>query len=502
MSPAEASAEPVRVRASGALALVTAQAGLARIVLFLSNWVLALLLSQQTFGVSGLLTIISTLSWTFVGFGLDDVLLQRGSAMRLWASTVARMSLLISLAMAIILVVLAPALGRLFHEPRVIGPTLVMAAALPIAALSIVPATRLSMRMDFNFLVGWGVVDLLTTQALIIVLAYLKFGAYSFVLPLPVMMALRAIAFNLRAPGKATKVHLGPKTFAILRRGFMVTGTKLSNNFISQADYLVLGILTTTSQVGYYYFAFRLAAAPVRTIAQSLNTVLFPAMIALRADAARRTDAAVKAARLLSWVVSPFCYFQMAIANPLLHLLFRDKWAPSIAIVQLLSVGLAIEAIMAVTRAYLSASGKFHVSLRYSIFNGIGFFMTCVVGAKLDSAVGVACAVSIYYLATQPAIFLFLVDRRGQRLRDAFSIFILPTAGSAIAFGLGWAATQAVFVVHGALVAIAVVVVIGWAGYLALLAIFAPGVLRDLVGLVQGLVARTKARTALANAAS
>jgi PST family polysaccharide transporter len=486
------STEPLAQRTSRAMAMMTIQSITARIVMLGSNWALGLLLEQSAFGVSGMANIVGSTAWVFAGFCLDDVIVQRGRGLGVWEATTFRSSLAIACVAAIVTAAAAPFFGWLFHDQNVVGPILVFAVSLPIASLSTVAGAKLNARMEFPFMIQWGYFELIATQALIILFAFLGCKAYSFVLPMPIIMAARAIRYNFRAPPEPSRPHTGVRRLRLLQRGAMATGSKLIANLIAQGDYLVLALLTSTSSVGFYYFAFRLAAVPARTIATSLNTVLFPAMTAMNSDLRRMEQSAMKSANLLSWIVSPLSYFQIVLAAPLLHFFFGDKWSASILMIQFLSIGLAVEAIMAVTRAYLSAAGKFDVALKYSLWNGAGFFLSCIVGALAADAVGVALALSTYYIATQPAIFSFLVDHSGQRLKNIFHVFFLPTLASAGAFGASWLLIRLTPLPLDGLAGIVLMSILGWLVYFALFAILAPGILKALIGLLRSVLTRRK----------
>ena len=97
--------------------------------------------------------------------------------------------------------------------------------------------------------------------------------------------------------------------------------------------------------VGAYFFAFRLAIQPVQLLAGNLSNVLFPILAQLRGDPARQGEAALKASRVLSYVVMPYCFLQAAVAKPLLTLVFADKWLAAIPLMQILSIGLAFDAV-------------------------------------------------------------------------------------------------------------------------------------------------------------
>jgi len=192
-----------------------------------------------------------------------------------------------------------------FHKPEIVGPVLVTTLAFPILALSVVPAATLTARMDFGFILGWGVIETFALQTLMLIFAVLGFGAYSFALPGPIVWLFRAVAYNWRALRMRSRMQSGVRLLMLLCRSAAVAESKFVNTLNVQDDYIVPGVLATTSVVGFYYFAFRLAAAPIRTIATSLSSVLFPAMTRLKGDPARMSSSAVKAAILLAWLATP-----------------------------------------------------------------------------------------------------------------------------------------------------------------------------------------------------
>lgn len=482
--------EPLKARTSRAVALMASGAIAGRVVLLASNWVLGALLDDKAFGISGLSGVVAMFAWTLVGFGLDDVLVQRRHGLALWQATAFRSSLVLGVVVALATVALAAPLGVLFREPLIVGPILVTALVFPIASLSVVAGASLTARMDFGFLLGWGIFETVALQALTVVFAALGFGAYSFVLPGPIVLGLRAIAYFTRAPSMRTRMQSGQRLLLLLRKGGAVAGARLVNCLIGQGDYIVLGLLATTSEVGFYFFAFRLAAAPVRTIATSLSAVLFPAMTRLKGDVGRLAGSAVKSAMLLAWLATPLSYFQIALAAPALHLFFGDKWNASIPIIQLLGLGLAIEGVMAVMRSFFSASGKFNLALVWSLGNAVGFVTACLVGMLLGSVNGVALGVSLFYLITQPTLFALLVDHTGSRLRNTWNIFILPVVASVVAFGAAWALSLVSWLPQTPLFAIGFITLVGWPLFLLVLWLAAPSVLAQLIDVFRMVAAR------------
>src|ERR1700712_4622695 len=130
------------------------------------------------------------------------------------------------------------------------------------------------------------------------------------------------------------------------------------------------------------------------------------------------------------------------------------------------------------------------VGLRYVPVQVPVFFALVVIGEMLDKAVGVACAVCLFYAVTQP-IFVYGVYRRvGVSLGRVVLIYALPTLFSAIAVGIGLALSWLPLLATLPLVQVLVIGTVGCLLYAALLKYFAPSVWKQITGHLGGALKR------------
>jgi O-antigen/teichoic acid export membrane protein len=221
-------------------------------------------------------------------------------------------------------------------------------------------------------------------------------------------------------------------------------GSRLLNIVMGQADYIILGFAVREVEVGIYYFAFKLAIQPLKMVAGSLSAVLFPALVRYRDDPARQLNAAIVASQMLAIVVMPACLLQAALAGPALHVFFDPKWDPAEPIIQLLSLGFAMDASSWAAGALLSARGEFGRAFAYMSRAAAVFFVFITIGAVAQGAVGVAAAVASYYVLVQPVYCWFVFSRVGHvGWRDVAVIYVAPVVLGAAAVGSASALAQA-----------------------------------------------------------
>ncbi len=419
-----------------------AQNVFARVCGFLSQLLLAALLSPRDFGLIGLTYTVTSVTSVLLNVGISDVLLQRRQGLRLWTGPAFWIGLGLATAGGLVVVLISPLMAIIYKAPPIVGLLAVLALSMPIGALASVPSMIMRARMQFGVVAGYGAVEMVAQALLTVGFAWSGFGVYSFVLPAPILAAARSIVMWRLA---ASRPDLRPQ----FRRWKYVigrTGVNFLNRLIiaviGQGDYIMLGLLSTEDRVGSYYFGFRLAAQPLWMLAGNFQGVLYPALVQLKGDPARQNSAVLKAATLLSFCIMPMALIQAAVAAPLVDSLFGHKWQSSIPVIQLLSVGLGLDAVSWVAGCLLNARGEFVVGLRYLLFQAPVFFLLVTIGAVLDQAVGTAWGVAIYYATTQPVFVRGVFRRIGIGTRQTFLIYFVPTILSTVAVGFGLAASM------------------------------------------------------------
>ncbi len=406
------SLSPVSAASKGVLWFL-GQTVASRAMQVLAQIALAWLLSPAEFGQVSLALAVTTIVGAFFSVGLEDVLLQRHRAIRLWSGTIFWLSLTIGLLGGLALLITAPIAAFIYGQPHLAGLIGIAALGAPIASLGTIPGTIIRSRLDFRVLAMASLGEALAASAFSVMLAALGFGAYSLVLPSPIAAAGRVGALWFIAKPKIRASRARRRWRMLLPSASASLGGRLLIIVMSQADYVTLGLVAGEIEVGIYYFAFKLAIQPLRILAGSLSAVLFPTLVQFRDDPARQLDAAIVVSQMLSIVVMPACFLQAVLAGPLLHLFFASKWEAAEPLIQLLSIGFAFDASSWAAGALLAARGEFRRGFVYTSLEAPIFLVSIAMGAVSQGAIGVAVAVAGYYMFVQPIFCYFVFARVG-----------------------------------------------------------------------------------------
>ena len=451
-----------------------------RVASFVSQLVLARLLMPEAFGQVGLAYTVTTLVGAFISFGIDDVLLQRLRTIRYWVAPAFLSSMGLALLGMAAMLVAAPLAAHVYASPGLVGLIAILAVNLPINAAAVVPGVKLRAAMNFRFLATYASAELVAIQLASVLLAWCGLGAYSFVIPLPLAAAVRVAVFWWKAPTRLRLRGRRAQFRHMIGSGLLVLGTRLLVELVNQGDYVVLGLMASETVVGVYFFAFRLAAQPLRMLAGNFGSVLFPALVQLNAEPARQEAAALRASRLLAYTVTPLCFVQAALAAPLLHLMFGARWDGAIPLIQILSLGLPGDAVAWIAGALLVARREFRRDFLYLALFSPPFFVFVAMGAYLGSALGLSIGVSLYYAVVKP-LNSWMVFRRSMTLADFVHIYVTPALLAAAAIGAAYGLACVRPVAGSPVAQMAVVCLLGPAAYLGLLRLFVPAMPREML---------------------
>ncbi len=434
---AKEAAVPLTHRAATGVAWGLAQAIFSKGVGILSQILLAWLLSPKDYGVIGTAYSVASFPSILRDAGLSAILLQRQKHFNRWATPAFWLSLSLGVLSSAAMLIAAPIAAMYYHEPALIGLIGVVAVNALFTSLEIVPATLLYIQLRFRLQSMIASVVVIATAAFSALMAWLRFGAYSFVVP-TALVALGRLAFLWWAAGYRITWHprLNRWRYMLGDSGLLLLNGALGM-VIAMGDYLILAHFRGQDVTGVFFFAYNLSWQTLTLLTVSLGGVLFSTLAKLQADRERLTQAYLRATRVLALVGIPLCFLQAAAAEPGIRLLFQARWYPAIAIVQVLSVGMAVRVVGTTWPQLNIAQGRIALMTVFNAIACVLFVITVTIAAKFGNGLSVAFAEAIFYVVLDP-IGIYMMVRRGNKpaLRELLSIFAAPVLGGLFSVGI------------------------------------------------------------------
>lgn len=416
-----------------------------KVVSLLSQVILARILLREDFGKVAL-------AYTFIAFisllqhaGIRESLIRRYEHYRRWANPAFWMSLALGLVAAMLMVIAARVARVLYQDPDLSGLIYVVAMSMPFVAVSGVSMAKLQAQMRFRALAAIGVMDAVGAATLSIIFALAGMGAYSFVLPHPILAVARLTWLSyLARPPLRWNPQFRRWRFLFAEGGLILVALALMT-MISQGDYVILKLISqSTEEVGIYYFAYVLSVQTVVMISTSLGNVLLPVLSELQHDPQRQAKAYFRVARLLAVISVPACLLQSLLAGPLVRAVFSAKWIPSIPLIQILSIAMAVRMISASAHSIIKAQNRLRAYALFAAVYAAGFIAIVCFTTSMGGATGTAWGVMICVIVFENAfLYITMVPGRGTMM-DVLKVYGAPSLVSVVAIGAAAGATYVI----------------------------------------------------------
>lgn len=328
------------------------------IISFCANLVLARLLTPDDYGVIGMLLIFISVSNTFIDGGFGTALIQKKEPTQEDYSTIFFWNIFISVILTGILYISSPLISEFYRLPLLSDVLKVMGTVLVINAFSVVQTNILQKKFEFKKLATINIIANIAASILAIVLALRGFGVWSLVFRYLSCSLVISIILWITTKWKPM-LTFKFKSFRTLGKfGGMVLLANLVETIYTEFQGLVIGRAFSAKDLGYYTQAKRLEEIPTLGISSAVNQASFPMYARLQDDKMALSLAVRKYVRALSLLVIPLYFLFILVAEPLITILFTEKWIESVDLFKILCFVGMIYPINTVNTNVIKSLGK------------------------------------------------------------------------------------------------------------------------------------------------
>lgn len=333
--------------------------------------VVARLLSPGDYAIAGLATSIMGLFVALTGQGFAQALVQRKELSEIICHSVFWPMLIGGMALAGLMIVLAPWVARFYDQPALIPVIWVLSVGLAVGMIGAVPNALLQRAMRFREINIIGMISGLVSAGLGIGVAILGFGYWALIAPvLGSMIAVAIGAFYLSSyrPRLAFSWIEFRTTFIF---GFSLLGSNLLLFVDDYGDRLILGRFWAPQAFGYYYFALERSRQPFSLMMGQLSAVIFPAFSTIQHDHAQLRRAFTLGTHRFCLIVFPLYVLLVGLADPALPWLFGEQWRPAIPVFQVFAAFSFARAFAVLVPGTYLAIGRPQAHLIFNIFRAV-----------------------------------------------------------------------------------------------------------------------------------
>ena len=399
-------------RASNALAWGVGNALAGRLGTLVIGIALARILGPEQFGTYAvaLLALMAALSFNELGVSLA-IVRWRGSP-NIIAPTVATLSVVASLAIAVTGMLLAPTLSRALGDESATGVLQVLCATVVVSGLVATPAALLQrdFRQRTRTLIDQ--VAIWVGAVVSIALAVAGLGAMSLAVG-RLFGVVASCAMMLRAVPEGFRLGWNPSQVRpLLRFGLPLAGASILVFAVGFIDQLVATRTMGATALAFYVLAANLASWPLTVFSAPLRSVAPAAFARLQHDPHLMGETFVRVAGLLSAAALPVCLGLGGASASLVLLVYGEDWAGAAQPLVWLGAGVACRLFFELAYDYLVVAGGTRRLFGLQVVWLSALIPALLFGSRWGLA-GIAAAQVVVAVALVTPMHLLLLRHRG-----------------------------------------------------------------------------------------
>lgn len=393
---------------------------------------LARLLTPEIFGLMGLAMIVVRAIETFTRPGIAQALIARQKAFDEASTTAFTLLIARGVLLAGALAAAAPWVARFYEAAELERILQVLSAVFLIGSLNNINIIARQKELDFRRLTYLSQTTTLIGTVVTIAAAYWLRSVWALVIGQLVSLSLHAVLSYALIPGR---MRLGVNREVardLFAYGKFITGSSVVLFTATELDSAVIGKVLGTEQLGFYTLAFTIAHLATANLSKIASSVMMPAYSKLQSDIAALRRAFIRTLSLVLFIVLPASVGLIVIAEPLMIVVYGDKWLPAALPLQLLAVFGLFRAVAAFNGYLFEGIGLPKVAFNLGILRLAIIAPVIVPMAQHFGLAGAALTVTAGIAAQWFAGLIYLKKSVAVSLRDILRLLFRPlwTAGA------------------------------------------------------------------------
>lgn len=364
------------------------------------------LISPEAFGIASIVLAIYAVVQAVTELGLGVAIVQAKNLSRREIDSLFWLSLLLTVILYTIIFFCAPLASSFYNQPLLTPLIQAHGLIIVIFTFYLVPRNILKKNLQFKEIVIIDNLALFSSSAVMLVLAYLKFGAWAIIIGEISNRFGQLIIAQYFYPYLPKFQFNFDEIKERVRFGLYATGSRLLYNLYSNADYLIVGRIFGAEAVGIYTLAFRIVSDTVKTLTSNLNEVAYPAFSKLQTDLDRLKKYFFTIARGSLLLFSSVLIVVAVYIEDLLLLGGYDEWMDAVPLIHIFTAVAVLRTISTLVPQLLNALGQARLNFYYSLSNAFVMPAAFIIGSQYG-LIGVGWSWVIAFPLVVSVLFYF-----------------------------------------------------------------------------------------------
>ncbi|HTA19153.1 MAG TPA: oligosaccharide flippase family protein, partial [Polyangia bacterium] len=214
-----------------------------------------------------------------------------------------------------------------------------------------------------------------------------------------------------------------------IRMSLNLLGFNVINYWSRTIDNLLVGKRLGEAQLGYYSRAYTLMLLPLSQVTGVISSGALPAMARAADDKPRVLRGYLDAMRMIAFVTFPMMTGLTLVADPFVRVVYGEKWAPMIPILQILSMVGVLQSLTNPMGWIFVSQGRTDRLARW----GLGACSAIIAALAFGAWIGSTVAIAVAYLVVNAILVPIVVSYAGGLIGLNFRMLLGAVAPSGLA---------------------------------------------------------------------
>ena len=392
---------------------------------FLSAIVFARLLMPSDFGLVAMVAPLVAFAALVQDLGLSQATVQRETVTQPLLSALFWLNISGGAGLALLLILLAPALAAFYDQPEIVGLATAFASVIFLTSAQNQHLAIMTRRMDFLRIsaIESAAASLGFLSGLIVAYVYATYWA---LLAASLVTALSStVMFWIISGWRPGRSSFGGAFREIAGFSSGLTGHALFTYLARNLDDVLIGRFHGADALGLYDRAYKLLLFPLNQINTPLGRVVIPLLSRLRGERERYLGAYIEASTYLMMLTQPVIVILIVFAEDVFAVLLGERWVSAAPIFQVLGI-CGLQQIFTNTYFWLFVSqGRAKELFQLSVFRAVIACAAFVAGLPWG-ALGVATAYAASDILVRMPLQSWVLTRRGPLTPGALTRSLAP----------------------------------------------------------------------------
>ncbi len=344
---------------------------LAQLVSFIISTIIARKLLPADYGIIEIVNIFITFANVFVSEGWGTALIQKKNADETDFSSVFYSGFMMSIALYVVIFILAPQISVWYKIPSITIIIRVMGLRLIVASINTVQHAYVAKHMIFKKFFWSTLIGTIVSGILGVCFVYAGYGVWALVIQYMSNTVIDTIVLFITTGWHPRLLFSFIRLKSLLPYGGKILASSLVNVTYMEARSLVIGGRYDSADLANYNKGRSFPKLLVHNVDYSLSGVLFASLSSYQDQPDKVKETAKKSIKMLMYIITPLTIGLLLVARPFISVLLTDNWLSCVPYLQVYCVFYATIPLQTVNLQIIKALGRSDIYLRQEIIKKV-----------------------------------------------------------------------------------------------------------------------------------